>query len=106
MISNFTQATQRRKAVWGPKRALATVALVAIGLAPNAMASGTHRHAPAKAKAGLPHSSGKGYKLDKALTGRSNTGNPLHTSTLILRLVPGAALPLQCTKFRRHRPLH
>src|SRR5436190_3953933 len=95
-----THESLRRKAVWGPKRTLA-MAILAIGLASNAIAAGPHRQTPPKAKAGLPHSSVKGYKLDKELTGRATRGNPLFTSTVIVRLVPGAKLPQEFKKYAR-----
>src|SRR5579862_1821323 len=90
----------RRKAVWGPKRTLA-MAILAIGLASSAMAEGPHRATAPTTKPGMPHSSVRGYKLDKELTKRSSKGNPLFTSSVIVRLDTGAKLPPQFKKYLR-----
>ncbi|HEY6211131.1 MAG TPA: S8 family peptidase, partial [Vicinamibacterales bacterium] len=101
MTSTIGIDSQRRKAVWGPKRSLAfaaTVALVA-GLASNALAAGPQRPPAAKAVPGAPGSSVKPYKLDKALTDRAAHGNPIGVSTVIVRLVPGGKLPAEFKKY-------
>src|SRR5215813_11015673 len=81
----------RRKAVWGPKRTLAAVALLLIGFAPNALASGHSSSAP-KAAAGGPNSNVKNYKIDDELSARAS--NPLSTGTskVIVELQPGTKL--------------
>src|SRR5207237_1456734 len=50
-------------------------------------------------------SSVKGYKLDKELTTRATTGNPIFTSSVIVRLMPGAKLPANFKKFSRNGSL-
>ena len=100
MKSNFTNVTHRPKAVWGPKRTL-MAAFLAVGMASNVMAAGPHRHQAPKAKPGVPGSAAKVYKLDKELTGRSTKGNPIFTSTVIVRLQPGTTLPAEYKKFAR-----
>src|SRR2546427_4698215 len=56
MILSHGVAPSRRKAVWGPKRTLALVALLVFGLSPSAFAAGHHRSSARKAAAGRPNS--------------------------------------------------
>lgn len=97
----------RRKAVWGPKRTLAALTVVALGFTPNAMAqSNASRHArPAPAaNAGAPSARVKNSKLDDEVTRRKN-GNPQERTSVIVRLVHGADLPAHLRKFARGRRL-
>ena len=93
----------RRKAVWGPKRTLAALFLLILGLAPStSAASGRNgsrfhesrhiRQAPHE-PAGRPGANVKSYKLDAELTRRAKGKNPGNTSPVIVRLQPGAQLP-------------
>src|SRR3981081_2887296 len=83
----------RRKAVWGPKRTLAAVAFLVLGLAPGAFAEGNHHRAARKAQAGRPNTHVRNYKIYGQWTLRA--GNPLssHKSKVIVELQPGAQLP-------------
>src|SRR3954452_2585462 len=107
-----TTAPVRRKAVWGPKRTLAAllVAGFGLGLATTASAAASahgpnasgkesrhHREAPHK-RPGAPGFNVKNYKMDDEVTKRADRGNPLHTTSVIVTLVPGAKLP---AKFKR-----
>src|SRR5262249_54774565 len=77
---------RRRKAVWGPKRTLAAVALLLIGFAPDALASGR------QAEAGKPNSNVKNYKIDDELSDRASNPISTGTSKVIVELQPGAKL--------------
>src|SRR5262245_45286738 len=79
----------RKKAVWGPKRTLAAVALAVFATAPSALAEGRHVRNMPHAKPGVPGSQVKNYKTDDELTRRAAVGNALHTSSVIVTLVPG-----------------
>ena len=96
-------STPRRKAVWGPKRSFAAVAIAVFlfGLAPSATAAGRHIRTPQKAKAGVPSQRVKGYKLDAEVSKRSARGNPLSTTSIIVTLVPGASVPPEFKRFAR-----
>jgi serine protease AprX len=94
-----TNRTKRRKAVWGPKRALIAGALaVAFGVAPNAMADkyepppSKHHHRGHAVKPGELGHQVKKYKVDDEVEQRKK-GNPLFTSRLIVTLKPGQQLP-------------
>src|SRR5438105_7712084 len=100
-----TKAIVRQKAVWGPKRMLAAVALVVFGFSTNSMASGHHTQPAAHAKPGVPGASVKNYKLDDELMRRATTGNPLSTSSVIVELMPGAQLPLEFKNFAQGNKL-
>src|SRR6266581_5985268 len=99
MTLPLTSRAPRRKAVWGAKRALAALAILSIGLAPDAMAAGRHAQNGATAKPGVPSQRVKSYKLDNELTRRSLHGNPLSTTGVIVTLLPGAQLPAEFKKF-------
>src|SRR5262245_7062578 len=59
----------RRKAVWGPKRTLAALAVVVLGLATNAFAEGSHARRGARLRAGRPNAEARNHrKLDRELT--------------------------------------
>jgi serine protease AprX len=87
----------RRKAVWGPKRTLAALMLLTLGIAPGALAQTHSRPAPT-APAGAPSARVKNYKLDGEVTRRKN-GNPQQISSVIVTLVAGAELPPQFKRF-------
>ena len=101
ITTTLTNLFHRRKAVWGPKRTLAVAAMLALGLVSNASAEGRHIRQAQKANAGTPSRKVKNYKLDDELTNRSARNNPLHTSSVIVTLVPGAQLPREFKKYAR-----
>jgi len=94
-------APARRKAVWGPKRTLALVALLVLGLSPSAFAAGQHHSAARKAAAGRPNSHVKNYKVDGELTRRSANTVTNHKSKVIVELAPGAQLPAEFTQYTK-----
>ena len=59
-----------------------------------------HQKAPHK-RPGAPNFNVKNYKVDDEVTKRANRANPLHTSSVIVTLVPGAVLPPEFKKFAR-----
>jgi serine protease AprX len=86
----------RRKAVWGPKRSVAALFVLAFGFC----AAGTP--ALAAPKKGAPAKSAKARtsKLDEEL-GRRKKAHPHETTSVIVRLAPGAKLPAQFKQFAR-----
>jgi subtilisin family serine protease len=86
--------------VWGFRLTFAVAALFVVGLTPNAFADGRHIRTEQKAKPGQESSRAKSYKSDDEVTRRSGA-NPLHTSSVIVTLVPGATLPAEFKKFAR-----
>src|SRR6185503_21009523 len=86
-------ATSRRKAVWGPKRTIAAISLIAIGLATSAFAEGRHHRSARKAQAGRPNSIVRNYKIDDELSRRAGHTLSSQKSKVIVELVPGAPLP-------------
>jgi serine protease AprX len=91
-----------RKAVWGSK-CLVPALLIAcvVGLAPSASAAGRHNRNGARKQPGVRTASVKNYKLDGEITQRSTRGNPLFTTSVIVTLVPGAAVPPEFKRFAR-----
>ena len=104
MKLNLT-ANSRQKAVWGPR--IATAALLVLGLAANAMASGRPHDRPARAAvAGRPNSQVKDYKLDHELTFRAATRNARNKTKVIIELKAGAHLPSKYQQYaKRHGQL-
>ena len=96
--------TDRRKAVWGPKRTL-LAALAVLAMASNAAAAGPHRKPAHKGVPGTPGSQVKNYKLDDEVTRRSNSADDKKTSSVIVTLMPGAQLPPQFKRFARNTSL-
>ena len=96
-----TQASQtvRRKAVWGPRRTLGILSLIVFGLSPSTFAAGHENQQESKAsKRAYPGARVRDYTLDDVVEQRAK-GNPLFTSRVIVRLVPGANVP---PEFRRY----
>ena len=102
----LTVSSIRRKAVWGPKRtaAAALIAVFGFGFATTASAAGPgrfqnldkssrHHHQAPHKRPGGPGFNVKNYKMDDEVTKRADRGNPLHTTSVIVTLVPGAKLP-------------
>src|SRR5438552_2684456 len=114
MTESVNPGAVQRKAVWGPKRTLVALVLIAFGLPNSAIAAGNNRSSqndadepqsrhfrPAsKAKPGEPSANVKDYKLDDEITRRRDS-NPLHTTRVIVTLVPGAELPQEFKRFGR-----
>jgi serine protease AprX len=94
-------ATSRRKAVWGPKRTAAAIALIVLGLAPSAFAEGHHSRAARKAQAGGPNSHVKNYKVDDQLSLRAANTLSNGKSKVIVELQPGAKLPPQLAMYAK-----
>src|SRR5262252_4479410 len=92
--------SNRRKAVWGPKRTLAAAAVLLTVFAQSAMAEGNHSYAAYKAAPGRPNSIVKAYKLDNELEQRATRNDPNHTTRVIVELVPGAKLPAAFASFK------
>src|SRR5580704_11506359 len=89
------------------RRLLALSAVLMMGAVPLAQAAGAphgtapvHRIPPPHVRPGHAGSFVKNYKLDDEVTRRA-AGNPLHTSRVIVELVPGAVLPPQFKRFVR-----
>jgi subtilisin family serine protease len=89
------------------RRLLPLCAVLLLGAVPVAQAAddheGTsqhHRTSPPHVQAGRAGSFVKEYKLDDEVSQRA-TGNPLHTSRVIVTLVPGAVIPPQFKRFVR-----
>ncbi len=100
----------RRKAVWGPKRLLTALAILALGLSPEAQAAGRngrrearqsrHFQSAAVARSGAPSRNVRRYKIDDELT-RRKRGNPDSRTKVIVTLVKGAQLPAEFKRFAR-----
>src|SRR5476649_933277 len=96
------RSSNRSKAVWGPKRTVSALLLLAFTcIAPSAMAAtGRHARQGKKAVAGRPNSHVKAYKLDNELTLRAaNRAN--QTTRVIVELVKGQSLPSQFAKYAK-----
>jgi serine protease AprX len=111
-LLSSTISPTRRKVVWGPKRTLPALFLFVFAFtldASNASAAGSnqkggngrHHQQAGHKRPGAPGFNVKNYKVDDEVTKRANRGNPLHTSSVIVTLVPGAQLPPEFKKFAR-----
>jgi serine protease AprX len=106
-MKNVWIRQRRRKAVWGPNRTLAAVAVLcvtALGVSP-ADAKPKHQRQAARLTAGAPGGLAKNYKLDDELTERSNRGNSNQTTHVIVTLVPGMKLPNEFKRFALNQHL-
>src|SRR6266545_963265 len=99
MLNSSFVRTIRPKAVWGPKRTIAGVALALIGLTSNAIAAAPD-HAVRNAQVGRPNSNAKPYKLDHELTARADKSAD-RTTRIIVELLPGAKLPPQFAAYTK-----
>jgi serine protease AprX len=100
MIPSRIIRTSRRKAVWGPKRSLATLVVAVLALGSNAFAA--PGSGPRAARAGRPNSNAKSYKLDGELSKRSNrTLGSLSKTRVIVELAPGQKLPLAFKQYAK-----
>src|SRR5260370_10528822 len=95
----------RRKAVWGPGRTSAAAALLVLGLTTSAMAEGRHSRIVPQTPAGVPGNNVGGYKLDDEVTERAHDGHPLGRTSVIVTLLPGAALPREFKRLARRDSL-
>jgi serine protease AprX len=84
----------RRKAVWGPTRILAMLALAVWAAASSAAAA-------TPARPGRPNSYAKNYKLDAELSRRAAGANAQRTTRVIVEWQPGAKLPLAFKQYAR-----
>jgi hypothetical protein len=96
----------RRKAVWGAKQASALLLSLFVAHTSNAFADDDQhgeqaRRGQQKAETGQSRAGERSYKLDDEVTDRADHRNPLHTSSVIVTLVPGATLPAEFRKFAR-----
>src|SRR5262245_14114793 len=106
IMSRLSLSASRRKAVWGPKRTLLSALLVMFAAAPGmALANGHHSQQGKKARAGRPNSFVRNYRMDDEINRRSSDRNVLHTTKVIVTLVPGAELPSEFKRFDRGRNL-
>jgi subtilisin family serine protease len=83
-LNLITENSNRRKAVWGPKRFLSTLAL-----------------AFALFTASQPAFAQSASKLDAALQARATAGSSLRTSRVIVTLAPGGVLPASLQRYDR-----
>ena len=105
-----TQTMVRWKAVWGPKRTLTALMLLALGIAPNVVTAAArpsnpqspsqHARQGSKAKPGVPSSRVKNYKTDEEVSRRSKA-NPRGTTSVIVTFVQGGQVPAQLKKYMR-----
>ncbi|HEY7286701.1 MAG TPA: S8 family peptidase [Vicinamibacterales bacterium] len=100
MIPSFSLRTTRRKAVWGPNRPAAAIALALLGFASAALAADSSNAGAMRARPGRPNSYARAYKLDGELSRRSQTGNS-GTTRVIVEWQPGAELPAAFRRFAR-----
>jgi serine protease AprX len=106
-MTNVWIRQTRRKAVWGPKRTLAALVVLCVaGLGvSSADAKPQHTRQAARKIDGAPGASVKNYKLDDVLTERSDRGNSVLTTRVIVTLNPGAKLPGEFKKYALNRSL-
>src|SRR6185295_8276736 len=106
MIPATPNTTTRQKAVWGPKRTLAALAVLVLGMAPSTFAAGNHSKHAAKARAGRPNAEARNHrKLDNELTYRADHSSPLGKSKVIVTLKAGAELPAEFQKYANAKRL-
>jgi serine protease AprX len=98
MISLHTRRKPRRKAVWGPNRTVAAVAVALFAFASTALAAGGR---PTRVRPGSPNSFAHAYKLDDELARRA--GSALGTTKVIVEWQPGTKLP---SSFRQYAKRH
>ncbi|MCC7416383.1 MAG: S8 family peptidase, partial [Acidobacteria bacterium] len=98
--------SERRKAVWGPKRTFAAALLVLFALAPGAWAapSDPGRGARKQVRAvreGRPNSNAVHRKMDRTLTRRAGGADPSGTSKVIVTFKPGYRIPQALARYAR-----
>jgi serine protease AprX len=92
--------SNRRKAVWGPKRTLLAALLVLGASAPTASAQQQQSHQGKPSHGGV-NSFAHDYRMDDEVTRRSNDRSPFGKTKVIVSLVPGAQLPPAFKRFAR-----
>jgi len=99
--------TVRAKAVWGPRRILAAVVLVAVsfGVAPSASAEGWHRRQAPRLRAGVPNRFVKYDKMDSDVARRAGGINRYATADVIVTLEDGADLPYAFQRYSHNGKL-
>jgi serine protease AprX len=99
MILSPSSETPRRKAVWGPKRVIIALGLIALASAPYAAAEGRHGRSAEKRRPGAPSRQVKNYKIDDEVSRRSGDRNKNATTRVIVTLAAGAKLPAEFKKY-------
>ena len=96
-----------RKVVWGARRFSLFLLLLTFTFAATvtAEASDGHQRQASNATPGVPTEAAHGYKLDDEVTERAHHGHPLGRTSVIVTLVPGAALPREFKRFARRDSL-
>src|SRR5262245_47131506 len=89
----------RRKAVWGPKRWLAALFLISIGLAPSTAAAKPHNSHPKSKHTGVRPGWAKDYKLDDELSNRAARGVKLELVKVIAELNVDGKLPRELQQY-------
>jgi serine protease AprX len=96
-----TSSTTRPKAVWGARRILASIALVAVSLCltSDASAEGRHRRKAAKVRPGAANAFVAHGKMDTEVARRASGFGFLTTADVIVTLEDGADLPLSYKRY-------
>ena len=106
MNSTLIAAPVRRKAVWGPKRAVTLLLVLGLGCTSVANASGHHSKSAPTTKPGVPGKKAQHPKLDRDSTNRAEHLDPNATTSVIVTLQPGAKLPGDFAKYARKGKLN
>src|SRR5436309_1064484 len=102
MTSTFIATNVRRKAVWGPRRALTSLVLAgALGFAAAPVAAGSNASKGHAVDPRQPAKHVKNYKLDDELQKAADRGPRDKTTRVIVELKPGARVPSDLNKFGR-----
>src|SRR5262249_45367273 len=92
----------RRKAVWGPKRTLAALAVAFLAFNSDAFAAGLHTQSAPRVRDGRPNSNARNYKLDAELTKRAGrTLGSMNKTRVIVELAPGAEVPAAFARYAK-----
>jgi serine protease AprX len=97
----------RAKAVWGPKRVLASIAVLAVsfGLGSDATAQSRHRIQAPKDRPGVANTFVRHDKMDADVARRANNWNWFSTADVIVTLEDGADLPLTFQRYSHNGKL-
>jgi serine protease AprX len=106
MKNTLSPHIQRAKAVWGPKRTLTAVALVAIsfGLAPSVLAQSRHQRVAPTVRPGQPDTFVSQGKMDRDVAKRAS-GLSGPTADVIVTLESGADLPASFQRYSHNGKL-
>jgi serine protease AprX len=107
MKVSVSSSTARPKAVWGPKRILAAIILVAVSvcLAPEASAQGRHYLQAPKVRPGVANKFVRRDKMDNEVAKRAFGLNWLGTADVVVTLEDGVDLPLVFQKYSHNGKL-